>query len=160
MLRCASYDVVFSEIPGEVTLALNLSNCPNRCPGCHSPHLREDIGQPLDEETLLWLLGVYGNSVTCVCFMGGDAGQEEVARCALFVKRHAPAGMKTAWYSGCDRWPEAAEKGGFDYVKIGSWRQESGALDDPRTNQRLYRLQDAGREDITHLFWKNRKKTN
>ena len=38
------FDVVFQEIPGEVTLALNLSGCPNRCAGCHSPHLWEEVG--------------------------------------------------------------------------------------------------------------------
>ena len=45
MLRLASFDVVFQEIPGEVTLALNLSGCPNRCAGCHSPHLWEEVGE-------------------------------------------------------------------------------------------------------------------
>ena len=40
MLKYAGYDIVFQEIPDEVTLALNLSGCPNGCPGCHSPHLQ------------------------------------------------------------------------------------------------------------------------
>ena len=29
-------EVVFREFPDEVTLALNISGCPNHCPGCHS----------------------------------------------------------------------------------------------------------------------------
>ena len=37
MLKYAGYDIVFQEIPDEVTLAISLTNCPNRCPGCHSP---------------------------------------------------------------------------------------------------------------------------
>ena len=56
MLRLASFDVVFQEIPGEVTLALNLSGCPNRCAGCHSPHLWEEVGEPLDDNLLNSLL--------------------------------------------------------------------------------------------------------
>ena len=73
MLRYADYDIVFQEIPDEVTLAINLSNCPNHCKGCHSAYLMEDIGEPLTEESLSTLLGKYGKAITCVCFMGGDA---------------------------------------------------------------------------------------
>ncbi|MCM1531628.1 MAG: 4Fe-4S cluster-binding domain-containing protein [Bacteroides sp.] len=154
MLRLASYDVVFSEVPDEVTLALNLANCPHRCQGCHSPHLREDRGEPLDRTLLAWLLENYGNSVTCVCFMGGDAEPEEVARCVAFVKNHAAKPLKTAWYSGSDTWPESAVEGVFDYVKIGSYREDRGGLDNPATNQRMYRLKNGQREDITGRFWK------
>ena len=50
MLRYVDYDIVFQEIPDEVTLAINLSNCPNRCKGCHSPHLLENVGESLTEE--------------------------------------------------------------------------------------------------------------
>ena len=73
MLRYVDYDIVFQEIPDEVTLAINLSNCPNRCKGCHSPHLLENVGESLTEESLGHLLQKYGKAVTCVCFMGGDA---------------------------------------------------------------------------------------
>ncbi len=37
VVRFCNYDVVFAEIPGETTLAINIAGCPNRCPGCHSP---------------------------------------------------------------------------------------------------------------------------
>ena len=42
--------VVFAEIPDEVSLAINISCCPHRCPGCHSPYLQKDYGVELDEE--------------------------------------------------------------------------------------------------------------
>ena len=35
--------VVFEEIPDEVTLAIEITNCPGMCVGCHSPWLRGDI---------------------------------------------------------------------------------------------------------------------
>ena len=66
MLRYADYDIVFQEIPDEVTLAINLSNCPNHCKGCHSAYLMEDVGEPLTEESLSTLLGKYGKAITCV----------------------------------------------------------------------------------------------
>ena len=36
--------VVFLEIPDEICCAINISNCPHRCDGCHSQYLRKDIG--------------------------------------------------------------------------------------------------------------------
>ena len=47
MVKYVNTEVVFEEIPDEITLAINVSNCPNQCPGCHSPYLREDIGEDL-----------------------------------------------------------------------------------------------------------------
>lgn len=73
VVRYYNFDIVFAEIPGETTLAINIANCPNRCPGCHSPHLQADAGHVLDAPELRALLERYGRSVTCVCFMGGDA---------------------------------------------------------------------------------------
>ena len=52
MLKCYSYDIVCQEIPDEISLAVNISCCPNRCPGCHSPWLWEDAGEPMTEEFL------------------------------------------------------------------------------------------------------------
>ncbi len=128
MLKVASFDIVFQEIPGEVTLALNLSNCPCHCKGCHSPHLWEDIGEPLDEQLLDSLIDRYKGLITCVCFMGGDQSPEEVFRLARHVKSrpigHSPssspslspdgligdsfasfASLRTAWYSGRSNFP-------------------------------------------------------
>ena len=52
MLKYVNYDIVFQEFPDEVTLAINLSLCPNGCPGCHSAYLKEDIGEELTEENI------------------------------------------------------------------------------------------------------------
>ena len=56
MVRYHNFDIVFAEIPGETTLAINIANCPNRCPGCHSPHLQADAGHVLDAAELRALL--------------------------------------------------------------------------------------------------------
>lgn len=39
--------IVFAEIPDEITLAINITNCPFRCPDCHSPELQRNIGKDL-----------------------------------------------------------------------------------------------------------------
>ena len=78
MLRFHNYDIVFQEIPSEVTLAINISGCPNHCKGCHSLHLWNDIGEVLDESSITVLMEKYGNAITCICFMGGDSEPNEV----------------------------------------------------------------------------------
>ncbi|MBO7458289.1 MAG: 4Fe-4S cluster-binding domain-containing protein [Paludibacteraceae bacterium] len=147
MLKVASFDIVFQEIPGEVTLALNLSNCPCHCPGCHSPHLAEDIGEELNEELLTDLTGRYKGLITCVAFMGGDAAPEEVAQWAEFVRP-----LRTAWYSGRMNMP--ANERAFDYVKLGPYVESLGGLKSEKTNQRLYKRVGGNWEDITSVFWK------
>lgn len=152
MVRYHNFDVVFAEVPDEVTLALNLTRCPNRCPGCHSPHLCSDSGRVLDERELAALLRLYGRSVTCVCFMGGDADPEGVARLAEFVRREWP-GLRTGWYSGRAQLPAGIPIPVFDYVKLGPWIEACGPLTSPTTNQRLYRVgSDGSMEDITGRF--------
>ena len=149
MLKVASFDIVFQEIPGEVTLALNLSNCPCHCPGCHSPHLAEDIGEEVNEELLDDLTGRYKGLITCVAFMGGDAEPEEVARWAAYLK---DGGLSTAWYSGRMNMPK--DEKAFDYVKLGPYIEALGGLKSEKTNQRLYKREDDSWIDITSVFWK------
>lgn len=156
MLRYVDYDIVFQEIPDEVTLAINLSNCPNKCKGCHSPHLLDDIGEPLTEESLSWLLQKYGMAVTCVCFMGGDAEPLEVERLAGFLHRQSVASVKVGWYSGKSELPVGFVIQNFEYIKLGPYVERLGGLKSPDTNQRLYRISGGGMKDITYRFW-NRK---
>ena len=152
MIRYHNFDIVFAEIPDETTLAINLTGCPNRCPGCHSPHLRSDTGRTLDEGELLALLGAYGDSVTCVCFMGGDADPQGVAQLAAVVRRNRPR-LHVGWYSGRALLPPEFDPACFDYVKLGAWIEKLGPLTSPTTNQRLYHVAPGGAmEDITARF--------
>lgn len=152
MVRFHNFDVVFAEIPGETTLAVNITGCPNRCPGCHSPHLLADAGEVLDDEALGALLGRYGRAVTCVCFMGGDADPFEIARLTGVVRRTMP-GLRVGWYSGRQELPAGLAPQTFDYIKLGPWVEALGPLTSPATNQRLYRVAaDGAMEDITELF--------
>lgn len=146
MLRFTDYDIVFQEIPDETTLAINLSGCPNRCKGCHSPQLMEDIGEELTENALDGILARYAGAVTCVCFMGGDGDAASVDRLAQHVRS---LHKRTGWYSGRATLPEGFVAAHFDYVKTGPYIEALGPLSSPTTNQRLYRIEQGALIDIT-----------
>ena len=153
-MKYVNTSVVFQEIPDEVTLSINISNCPCHCLGCHSDYLWEDIGEPFNAMSLDVMLKEYGEDITCVAFMGGDAEPQEVDALAAWTKKHYPH-LKVAWYSGKTVISSAVNKQDFDYIKIGPFIKHLGPLKKPTTNQRLYRQNDQGEfEDITSRFWR------
>lgn len=152
-IKIASYDIVFQEIPNEITLALNISNCPNNCPGCHSPHLREDIGEILDFPLVDMLIERYGEAITSICFMGGDLYPLEINRLAGYIKKHPLKALKTGWYSGNNNIHPESDINNFDYIKLGPYIEELGGLKSRETNQRLYRVENGEMMDITHLLY-------
>ncbi len=153
-MKFVGYDIVFQEVPDEVTLAINISNCPNRCKGCHSPYLMEDRGEVLDENVLAGLLEKYGNAITCVCFMGGDIAPQEVERLSVFLHEATAHRTKTAWYSGKQVLPEDFSLQHFDYIKLGPYIERFGGLESVSTNQRFYRMEGGTMVDITERFYK------
>lgn len=148
MLKYYNYDVVFQEVPDEVSLAINLTNCPNHCPDCHSKHLWEDIGEQLTEDEVKRLVDIYRGDITCVLIMGGDASKNEVEALAHYIKHSL--NLKVAWYSG--RYNEPANTSDFDYVKFGPYLTEKGGLKSPGTNQRFYKVVDGKMVDQTYKF--------
>ncbi|MDO4159469.1 MAG: anaerobic ribonucleoside-triphosphate reductase activating protein [Prevotellaceae bacterium] len=154
MLKYVNTGVVFQEIPDEVTLSINISNCPCRCPGCHSKYLWQNIGEPLTPITLNKFIHEYGSDITCICFMGGDSEPEYVNVLARYIHREHP-NMKVAWYSGRTRISSAVNKADFDYIKVGPYIEHLGCLKSRTTNQRLYK-KAAGDDftDITEVFWR------
>jgi len=155
MLKFYNYDVVFQEIPDEVTIAVNITNCPNHCDGCHSPHLWNDVGTELDEESTDIIIRHYSPNITCFCFMGGDREPESVNQLAKFIRKEFPE-LKIGWYSGRESIPESIDLSNFDYVKLGKYDKSKGSLKENTTNQRLYKIgNDKNLEDITSRFWKH-----
>lgn len=163
MLKFANAQVVFQEFPGETTLAINITGCPNHCPGCHSPHLWKDEGTPLTVDTLSGLIEPYKDSITCVGFMGGDQDPKAIQHLVGVMKCMYP-GLKYGWYSGNNFWSEKMMEP-FDYVKFGSYKKDLGGLNSPTTNQVMYKHiyngiypHDSTFDiwlNITKYFWKD-----
>lgn len=156
MLKYVDSKVVFAEIPDEITLAINISNCPCHCEGCHSPYLATDIGKPLNLQALTDLIDS-NKGITCVCIMGGDSNPSEVDDIAQDIKEYYPE-LKVAWYSGRQELSKEIELSNFNFIKLGPYIKEKGSLTSKTTNQVMLEIdviQDkVFTKDITARFWK------
>ena len=148
-MKYTDTQVTFQEFPDEVSLCINISNCPFHCKGCHSPELWEDIGTKLTFEELDSLIK-NNEGITCVGFMGGVP--KNVNSLAFHIHMNYPS-LKVGWYWGGDKVPSDIELEWFDYIKLGSYIEELGGLDNPNTNQKMYSVKDW--KDITSNFWKD-----
>ena len=156
MLKYVDSKVVFAEIPDEITLAINISNCPCHCEGCHSPYLADDIGEPLDLQHLTNLIDI-NKGITCVCIMGGDANPSEVDDIAQDIKEYYPE-LKVAWYSGRQELSKEIELENFNYIKLGPYIKDKGPLNCRTTNQVMFEIDviqgKVFKKDITAKFWR------
>lgn len=157
MIKYKDYYIVFEEIPDKVTLAINITNCQNRCVGCHSPELRRDIGTELTKCEIDRIISE-NDGINCICFMGEGNDREALKEIADYVieKHH----IDIALYSGRKE-VESDLYGLFDFVKVGPYIEEFGPLNKETTNQRLYYVQHCQEgnllTDITSMFWEQKK---
>lgn len=146
--------VSFSEIPDEITLCINISNCPNKCEGCHSSWLQKNIGIELNNYELYDIINK-NSGISCVCFMGGDSNPEEINDLAIKIKSK---NLKVGWYSGNSEISDKINIKNFDYIKIGPYLKDKGPLSDKNTNQKMYKIIHFtgmnSLKDITYKFWK------
>lgn len=155
MLKYLNTDVVFQEVPDEVTLAINLTGCPCRCPGCHSPVLWGNTGECLNPESLDKLIDKCDGHITCVALMGGDGEPDAVNGLMCYLrKRHS--NLRTAWYSGRSLLPRTVDLSNFDYIKLGPYLAHLGGLRSQRTNQRFFKIEKGAMHDITRKFWRDK----
>ena len=92
--------------------------------------------------------------------MGGAQNVYHLLNLAIFVRSNFP-NLKVGWYTGQSEIPEIISENlsEFDYIKIGPYDRERGGLDNPNTNQIMYKVihsenGDNKLENITNKFWK------
>ena len=147
MIKYLNYNIVFREIPDKISLALNITNCQNKCIGCHSSYLQQDIGTELTNIEFNRLLDKYGD-VDCILFMGEGNDKDRLIELAKIVKNK---NLLVALYSGSN-FIDKDYVCIFDYIKIGEYIAELGGLECKGTNQKLYKVKDNNLVDITHLI--------
>ena len=92
----------------------------------------------------MWYLGM----VTCICFMGGDHNIEELNEC---IDAAHNEGYNCCVYLGCDEVPQGLRT--VEYLKIGRYDKQRGGLNNPNTNQRMYKWTGNSYVDITERFY-------
>lgn len=158
MIKYLETLVTFAEIPDEITLCINITNCPCNCNGCHSSYLSKDIGEELNNDVLDKLISD-NSGISCIAFMGGDSSPKEINDLAKYVKDKYS--ISVAWYSGRQELSKDINLDNFDYIKLGPYIKELGPLTSKTTNQRLYQYGklfsdytiDKCWRDITYKFW-------
>lgn len=142
-------DVVFQEVPNEISLAFSMAGCPFRCVGCHSPELwTEQKGKNLTLEVLESYLQQYNNLITCVLFMGGEWKPDGLL---TLIDKANEYGLKTCLYTGADSVPDKL-MAKLNYLKTGQWLEQLGGLSSPTTNQTFINVKTG--ENLAHLFRK------
>jgi anaerobic ribonucleoside-triphosphate reductase activating protein len=133
-MRYYQKDIVFQEVPGEISLSYFICGCPLRCAGCHSPFTwNERAGMPLTNEDFIQTLHRYQGSLSCVLFMGGEWHEKELIG---FLHIAQGMGLKTCLYTGLETVSSELKKS-LTYLKTGPWIASLGGLDSPLTNQRF-----------------------
>ena len=110
-----------------------------------------DFGDKL-LENFLKIVQLYLSYATCICFLG--EGENTIYEHREFYEMTEIAGrynLKTCLYCGRDtdieEWMNI-----FDFVKLGSYREDLGGLDSPSTNQRFLEKTKGKYTDITYKF--------
>lgn len=133
-MRYLTKQIVFQEIPDEISLSYLITGCPLRCIGCHSSDSwQKEAGHELSLNHLKTELLRYHGWISCVLFMGGEWHDTELNSYLDLVLAH---GLKTALYTGLETLPsELCKK--LDYIKYGPYRHMLGGINSPTTNQYL-----------------------
>ena len=152
MLKYVDTKVTFSEVPDEISLCINISNCPCHCKNCHSSYLAQDIGTELTFNEVRKLIKK-NSGISCIAFMGGDSEPKRIDALASFVTNHYQ--LKVAWYSGRQELSKEIDLQNFDFIKLGSYKEEFGPLNSRTTNQRFYKVSNGELINITSKFWKH-----
>ena len=150
-------NIVFQEVPDEVSLAIEITNCKHKCKGCHSPHLQTDIGDSLTSLNIKPIIDKYHKYISCILFMGGEQDIKTLNELCNWIKTEY--NLKTAIYSGMHEsyFDYLANNLSVDYIKVGRYEESLGGLESSLTNQKMYAKDNGSWIDITDKFKKKFK---
>lgn len=155
MLKYDNYLLTFTEVPDEITLCFNLTQCPCKCKECFEPWLQDDRGSILDIDVIQTLVSTKYSHITCICFMGGDNDHLALFALAKQLQRYYP-NIKLAMYSGLVSMDHTLQSV-LSYYKIGPFDSTYGPLNKNTTNQRFYKKDIYNNWiDITYKFQNKR----
>lgn len=158
LVPVVSTGITLNEVPDKVAFFIELGSCTQRCKGCHSKELWEEVKEPTSLDVLLKEAEeAIAKGANAIVLMGGTCNglhTEELYIILQALSEIAP----TCLYSGSDDQKLNrffAENTNITWIKTGSYKEELGGLSSPTTNQRFYRKEH---EEIfkKHQYWMNK----
>lgn len=154
-MKYTDIDVVYQEVPGEISLAFFISGCNIGCKGCHSKEFWDhNKGENLTDGILKEYLNKYNTLISCVLFYGGEWNEHELIKKLKIIKKY---GLKTCLYTGLSQVNDNISTL-LDYIKTGPYIESMGPITEKTTNQRFIDLNQNC--DITSHFWRLNEKNS
>ena len=142
LVPVVSTGITLNEVPDKIAYFLELGSCTQRCKGCHSKELWEEVKSPMSlEDVLRGAENAIESGANAIVLMGGTCNKmstPDLLKVLDGLSEIAP----TCLYSGLDDEKTntyIAEHSGITWLKTGSYKEELGGLSSPTTNQRFYR---------------------
>lgn len=139
MLKYFREDIVFQEVPNEISISFSICGCPRKCKNCSWKNTI-NLGEKhiLTDNKFKSTLKKYSGLATCVLFLGGEWEEEDLINKLILAKK---SGYKTCLYTGCDlNQVSLSIKENLDFIKVGQYVESLGGLSSPTTNQRFIDL--------------------
>ncbi|MEQ3657794.1 MAG: anaerobic ribonucleoside-triphosphate reductase activating protein [Glaciecola sp.] len=129
--------VLFQEVPDEVSLAFTITGCKLKCSGCHSQDTWDaKLGSHLSNNKFQAYIDEYKSFITCILFFGGEWSPNILIE-KLIIARDQQ--LKTCLYTGLPKVSQKLQQH-LSFLKTGQWKKNLGGLDSPLTNQRFLDL--------------------
>ena len=142
LVPVVSTGITLNEVPDKIAYFIELGSCTQRCKGCHSEELWEEVESPTSlEDVLRGAEKAIESGANAIVLMGGTCNKmstPDLLKVLDGLSEIAP----TCLYSGLDDEETntyIAEHSGITWLKTGSYKEELGGLSSPTTNQRFYR---------------------
>jgi anaerobic ribonucleoside-triphosphate reductase activating protein len=149
-MRYYDKQVVFQEVPNEISLAYSITGCKVGCKGCHSAFTwNENTGTELTPLNFAEDLEKYGLLVSCVLFYGGEWHENQLIKLLEIAKYEFR--LLTCLYTGRDSISDRVLPH-LTFLKTGCWDAKLGGLQSPTTNQLLMNVGNG--EVLNHYFIK------
>ena len=151
-MNLISKQVVFSEVPNEVSLSFFISWCNINCKGCHSKDSWDsNKWEELSKKILSDYIDEYEGLITTVLFLWGEWEHENLV---ILMKEVKKRNLKTALYTWLALGRVNIELLSLlDYIKVGPYIEQYGPLNKKTTNQRFFDLKN--NKDLTYTFFKD-----
>lgn len=142
LVPVVSTGITLNEVPDKVSFFIELGSCTQRCKGCHSKELWEEVKEPTSLDFLLKEAEeAIDKGANAIVLMGGTCNGLNIKELSTILQELSEI-APTCLYSGSDdqrlnRF--LAENTNITWIKTGSYKEELGGLSSPTTNQRFYR---------------------